>query len=157
MNSDFVLSDLLLGDSFTRRDSNSCEETGDKLDGVIRQILELLCEEHTHESRAFRQAEREMTEVMKMPNNQASSIACKRGVVLFALWREPSFAPRFHSSPAEQEFLDDLQVRVLPVAGPVFMANLGQRPDSFVALCATLHRLWPKQPLVLRGADSART
>lgn len=73
-----------------------------------------------------------------------AAVACKRGILLFALWRDPAVADRFRVTDAA--LINDLQTRVLPLAGPLFLANLGQRPDAFVALCATMTALWPGEP-----------
>jgi len=146
-----ALRSLLFGVTLSSRAEDadcSIRTTGEQLDCVIREIVELLRTEHTSESRAFKQAERELSEVQSMPNSYASAIACKRSILLFAMWREPAFADRFRTS--DPALVNDLTQRVLPVIAPSFLANLGQRPDSFVALCATLYTLWAGEPLALK-------
>ena len=142
---------LLFGEPLSDRDPEdgdaSGRAVGESLDGVVSEIIELLREEHTNDSRAFRQAERELSEVRDMPNTDPNAIACKRGILLFTLWREPTFADRFRTS--DGPLVADLTKRVLPVIAPPFLANLGQRPDSFVALCVTLSTLWAGEPFAL--------
>ena len=118
-------------------------------------VLELLRAEHGNDSRAFRQAEREIADVRQMPIDCPHAVACKRGIVLYALWKEHPFRERFTAS--DPALLADLCDRVLPLAGPLFVANLGQRPDAFVALCATLSLLWTDEPMRIpppRGGGS---
>ena len=130
-------------------DASACSQAvGEGLNALLAELVLLLKDEHTDESRAFRQAERELAEVQKMPSGSAHAVACKRGVVLFALWREPAFAERFRAS--DDALVADLTTRVLPIVAPMFLANLGQRPDTFVAMCATLCTLWAGEPLALR-------
>ena len=147
---------LLFGSPMCGRADDARASThaiGERLDALVDDVVELLRGEHTDASRAFRQAEREIAEIRAMPADDPHAVACKRGVVLFALWREPSFAARFSSSAADAAdaaLLADLTARVLPLAAPSFLQNLGQRPDSFAALCATLCTLWPAEPLALK-------
>ena len=141
-----TLRSLLFGDALSTRGGNAIESVSEKLDDEIREIIGLLRAEHTDQSRAFKQAERELSEVKEMSNSDAS-VACKRGILLFAIWRDPDFAERFRAS--DSALVDDLTKRVLPVAAPSFLANLGQRPDAFVALVATLSILWSGEPMTL--------
>ena len=146
-----ALHTLLFGGVLTARAEDadsSTQTTGEQLDCFIAEVVELLRTEHGEESRAFKQAERELSEIKSMSNSDPSSIACKRGILLFTIWREPTFSERFRASDAA--LVDDLTQRVLPIIAPSFLANLGQRPDSFVSLCATLYTLWDGVPLALK-------
>jgi hypothetical protein len=143
-----TLRNLLFGSPFSDRgsgDSAVDPAVSQHLDCFLDQVVELLRDEHGDDSRAFRQAERELADVRQMPIDCPHAVACKRGIILYALWKEASFRERFRESDAM--LLDDLCTRVLPVVGPAFVANLGQRPDTFVALCAVLTLMWSEEPL----------
>jgi hypothetical protein len=116
------------------------------LDDLLDDLLELLRAEHGSKSRAFLQAERELGEAYQYDVELERTVAVRRGIVLYALWRDPQLGEPFEES--DGELLQQLDY-VLPIAGPLFLANLGQRPDSFVALCATLVTLWPNYLLCL--------
>ena len=151
-----MLRRLLLGPPLSERPDDPAEATravGDELDRMLTDLIELLRVEHTDESRAFRQAERELTDVISLPADDNDAVACKRGVLLFALWREPGFASRFERT--DGALLADLRERVLPVIGPGYLANLGQRPDSLTSLCVVLTTLWPNEALALKPAWEA--
>lgn len=143
------LSRLLFGSPFSVREARGYDPAIDHLDGVVREVIELLRAEHGESNRAFLQAERELGDVLALegaPNGRADddAVACKRGILLYAIWRDPAVADRFRAT--DGALLDDLQTRVLPLVGPLFVANLGQRPDAFVSLCATMTLLWPGEP-----------
>ena len=142
---------MLFGDPLSTRAckaGENAQNTVDQLNCAIVEIIQLLRAEHGNESRAFKQAERELCEVRDMQNCGDVAVACKRGIVLFTLWREPVFADRFRSS--DSKLVRDLTQRILPVIAPSFLANLGQRPDAFVALCCTLYVLWAGEPMALK-------
>lgn len=146
------LSRLLFGSPLSARAARGYDPAIDHLDGVVRELIELLRAEHGDASRAFKQAERELGDVLATEGAvdgraDDAAVACKRGILLFALWRDPAVADRFRKTDAT--LLDDLQTRVLPLVGPLFLANLGQRPDAFVALCATMTALWPGEPFCI--------
>jgi hypothetical protein len=139
---------LLFGSPLSERGPDGRDPAIAYLDCVLRELIELLRAEHGDDSRAFRQAERELAGVIELDEGANAehldtTVACKRGILLFALWRDPEIAKRFRATDAE--LLHDLQTRVLPLAGPVFLANLGQRPDGFVALCSVMHENWPNE------------
>ena len=140
---------LLFGSPLSDRADRGYDPAIEHLDGVVRELIEMLRAEHGEASRAFKQAERELGDVLAMEGAvdgraDDAAVACKRGILLFALWRDPAVADRFRKTDAA--LVADLQTRVLPLAGPLFLANLGQRPDAFVALCATMTELWPGEP-----------
>lgn len=146
------LSRLLFGSPISVRAARGYDPAIDHLDGVVRELIEMLRAEHGDASRAFKQAERELGDVLAMEGAvdgraDDAAVACKRGILLFALWRDPDVADRFRATDAA--LLDDLQTRVLPLVGPLFLANIGQRPDAFVALCATMTTLWPGEPFCI--------
>jgi hypothetical protein len=125
------------------------------LDCMLDDVTELLRAEHGDASRAFRQAEHELASVRAMPIACPHAVACKRGIVLYALWKEPDFRERFRET--DPALLADLCDRVLPLAGPLFVSNLGQRPDAFVALCTTLALLWTDEALRIPLPVSSQT
>jgi len=136
---------LLFGAPFAER-VDGIDPSVKQLDCLLVELIELLRIEHGP-SVAFGQAERELTDIMKMSITDDKAVACKRAMLLFALWRDPEIAARFRQSDAA--LLEHLQTNVLPVVGPRYLAELGQRPDSFVHLCGVLSALWPMQPLCL--------
>ena len=94
-------------------------------------------------------AEDEEGVVVNVPELLDAAIACKRAVLLFAIWRDPKLVDRFLET--DGALLGDLQTRVLPLVGPLFLANIGQRPDAFVALCATIIALWSDEQFCIPG------
>jgi hypothetical protein len=140
-----ALRNLLFGSPFSER-SDGYDPAVEHLDCLIDELVELLRAEHG-ETVAFGQAERELLAVRDIDCDIDKATACKRAVLLFALWYDPEIGQRFEKSDAL--LLKQLKEVVLPIVGPPYLANLGQRPDSFVSLCATLVQLWPEQPLVL--------
>jgi len=155
------LRNLLFGAPLCDRLSDERDPTTAELDTVLRELIEMLRVEHGGENMSFRQAERELTDVLKMdgtavgddgvaayvPELFDAAVACKRGVLLFAIWRDATIAERFCA--ADAALVSDLQTRVLPLVGPLFVANIGQRPDAFVAMCATMTTLWPGEPFCM--------
>lgn len=140
-----TLRNLLFGSPFSDRGGGGDPAVLQHLDCFLDEVVELLRAEHGDGSRAFRQAERELADVRRMPIHCPHAVACKRGILLYALWKEKEFGERFRASDAA--LVEDLCTRVLPVVGPAFVANLGQRPDTFVALCAVLSLMWSEEPL----------
>jgi hypothetical protein len=142
--------DLIFGCPFSQRAEGHSEPSIDpvavrNLNLFMDEVVSILREEHGSANRAFRQAERELYDIRHMPIDCPHAIACKRGVVLYALWKEPCFKERFLESDAA--LMNDLCNRILPIVVPIFVANLAQRPDAFVALCATLAIMWPGEQM----------
>lgn len=136
---DGALRRLLFGAPFAERAGGVDPSLG-QLDCLLGDLIELLRGEHGTASRAFGQAEREITDAARAASDVDRCAAAKRGLLLFALWRDPELAARFEASDAQ--LLAQLRAHVLPVVGPMYLSNLGQRPDSFVYLCAVLTALW---------------
>lgn len=148
---------LLFGSPLSGRLAHGRDPLVAALDDVLCELIEMLRVEHGCENMAFRQAERELVDVLKMdgtaededgvvvnvPELLDAAVACKRAVLLFAIWRDPVIVDRFIDS--DGALLMDLQTRVLPLVGPLFLANIGQRPDAFVALCATIVSMWSNE------------
>lgn len=138
-----ALQRLLFGSPFSER-TNGIDPAVEQLDCLIDELIELLRIEHG-ESVAFKQAERELSEVRSMPVTTDRGVCCKRAMLLFAIWRDEDVAARFRHSDAA--LLAHLEANVLPIVGPKYLSNLGQRPDSFVLLCNVLVSMWLNQPL----------
>ena len=146
-----ALQRLLFGSPFSER-TDGIDPAVEQLDCLIDELIELLRIEHG-ESVAFKQAERELSEVKSMPMTNDRGVFCKRAVLLFAIWRDRDVAVRFRHSDAE--LLAHLEENVLPIVGPKYLSNLGQRPDSFVLLCSVLVGMWMNQRLCLELDASA--
>jgi hypothetical protein len=144
---------LLFGTPFSER-ADGVDPAIEHLDCLIRDLIELLRAEHGDSCRAFGQAERELTTVLEYEGDVDRKVAARRGILLFAIWRDPDVAERFTSS--DGELLAQLR-RHLPIVAPCFLSELGQRPDAFVALCATLTTLWPDTTLCLPRVEGAAT
>jgi len=130
------LKDTLFGAPITKRDTGGGGgDTIAALDVLIQTYVSMLESDHGR-SVSFCQSERELYNIKKYSSNSDVGASCKRAVVLFAVWKEPDFANMFCQS--DPELVEDLRKRVLPLIGPLFVENLGQRPDSFVSLCSTL-------------------
>jgi hypothetical protein len=132
------LKKLLFGSPFCDR-TNGIDPLVGQLNGLIDQLLVLLEEEHG-ETRALKQSKRELHDVKQMPSDTEAGVFAKRGVLLFAIWRDPLFAERWQCSDAA--LLHDLQTRILPIVGPIFLANLGQTPEQFLQLTSIFLELW---------------
>ena len=143
---------LLFGSPFSDRAADGTDPAIEHLDCLLRDLIEMLREEHGTDCRAFRQAEREMVDVLNLSNGANgeftdAAVACKRGLLMYAIWRNPEIAKRFESTDAD--LLADLQRRVLPLIGPVFLANLGQRPDAFISICSVMSEMWCAEDFTL--------
>lgn len=159
------LRNLLFGAPLCDRLAHERDPTTAQLDDALRELIEMLRIEHGSENMSFRQAERELTDVLQMdgtaegddgvatyaPELLDAAVACKRGVLLLGIWRDPEVAKRFCAT--DPALVSDLQTRVLPLVGPLFLANIGQRPDAFVAMCATMTTLWPGEPFCIPSSE----
>jgi len=134
-----ALQRLLFGSPFCERTDGFDPATA-QLDGIIDALVEFLRLEHGSECPGFRQAEREIADVRAMPCDIDAAIFAKRALLLFGLWRDPAFGDRFKAT--DSALLADLRTRILPIAAPPFLNNLGQTPDSFVRLCAVIRTQW---------------
>ena len=101
-----TLKNLLFGSSFSDRVNSSDPVVCEYLDRFVDDLIEILRIEHGNESRAFRQAERELQDVRQMPVSCTHAVACKRGILLYALWKEPAFRERFKTS--DHQLVSDL-------------------------------------------------
>lgn len=153
MQKDF-LKCVLFGSPLSGRVPNSVDPSTSALDGLLSEIVRML-EGHHGRSVSFRQAEREIENIRSYDLTSDSSVACKRAMLLFAIWKEPEFADKFRESDAL--LVDDLTKRVLPLVAPPFVENLGQRPDSFVSLCSTLCLLYTDERLCGTSFDAPPT
>lgn len=149
---------LLFGSPLSDRSADGTDPAVAYLDCILRDLIELLRTEHGQQCRAFRQSERELVDVINLYEGEngeftESAVACKRGILMYAIWRNPEIAERFENTDAE--LLNDLKTRILPLAGPIFLANLGQRPDAFVSICAVMNELWPSEPFRMPAQGSA--
>ena len=134
-----MLKEILFGSSLSAR-GDGVEPMLDELDRAVLAVIEVLRLEHGERSRGFKQAEREIMELFKLETDLDAIVACKRGILLYALWRDPVVGDQYRLTDAA--LVDDLQHRVLPLVGPLYLSNIGQRPDAFVAMCATMTELW---------------
>ena len=140
-----TLQRMLFGSPFCERVSG-VDPAVACLDGIIRDLIEFMRKEHGNASVAFGQLERELTTMLEYEADLDRRVAARRGVLLFSIWRDPEFAVKFEQS--DPALLEQLRLH-LPIVGPPFLAELGQRPDAFVALCATLTTLWTDVELCL--------
>ena len=138
------LASLLFGSPLSNR--NAFDDCVPGLDAALEDLIAFLKAEHAS-SRAFLSAEREIMEIVMLKGRENdeivhldAAVACKRGILLFAIWRLPEWSNSYFAG--DEVVLADLQRRILPLIGPLFLANIGQRPDAFVAMVGTMHRLW---------------
>ena len=134
-----------------------CKQTNELLD----KLTEMLMCEHTDtsrvpgQSRAILQAQREMHTVQNYPTASPSAAFGRRALLLYGIWQEVDFVEwLLNERSVDDEDVDiirNLTERVLPIAAPVYLRGLGQRPDAFVALCASMVYLWPDCAFVLEG------
>tara|TARA_B110000902_G_C14073057_1_gene500066 strand:- start:206 stop:607 length:402 start_codon:yes stop_codon:yes gene_type:complete len=104
---------------------------------------------------AVRQACTELERLIALPDTQASTLACKRAALLFALHSEPQLKRHFANDP----FARDLYERVLPFLVPRFLKNSCQSPQAFVEACLVLSDMWEGERLgnwPRAGAGGAR-
>ena len=140
-----TLRNTLFGSPFSERAGSVDPAALDSLEGLFDEAMALLREQHAAATRALEQAETELAPLRSQDRNCPHVIACKRGLLLYTIWKEPEFASRFLDS--DRALVSDLYKRVLPLAGPVFVANLAQRPDAFVQTCAVRNALWQDEPM----------
>jgi hypothetical protein len=142
----------LFGRPLSERTPGFVQEDSLIVNALLDRLVDLLRSEHTdasrtpRTSRAFLQAEREIRTVQTLRADSPSAAFSRRALVLYGIWQESDFAEWLASERAADEadarVVRDLSARVLPLAGPLYLRGLGQRPDAFVALCATLVALW---------------
>lgn len=145
--------DVLFGRALSARPSDFMSDECRRINELLDKLLEVLMVEHTdaarvpRTSRAVRQADREMRAVRDFPSESPSAALSRRALVLYGMWHEPEFVDWLLAERSvddqDADIVNDLVDRVLPIAAPVYLRGLGQRPDSFVALCATMIFLWP--------------
>jgi hypothetical protein len=144
---------VLFGSPFCERVAGKPDPAARELDRLLGDLIDLLRAEHGADSVAFGQAEREITTVKNFDLDERGVI-CKRACVLYAIWRDPAISARFEAT--EPELLSHLS-HVLPIVGARYLAELGQRPDSFVYACAVLTGLWEGQVLCLPASSVSRS
>ena len=141
---------MLVGCPFSER-HQGIDPDAAKLETTLRELVDFLENEHGAASRGFVQAKTEILTLLDYEADVDSSTACKRAVLMFALWRDPAFGDRFEES--DGAFLARLR-RHLPIACPPFLANLAQAPDALVALCVVLAQLWGDNTLCFPREDA---
>ncbi len=146
------LRDTLFGSPVTKRGTGGEGDRIATLNVLIQTYISMLESDHGR-SVSFCQSERELYNIKKYTSNSDVGASCKRAVVLFAIWKEPDFANMFCQS--DPLLVEDLRKRVLPLIGPLFVENLGQRPDSFVSLCSTLCLLYTGEKIA--GTQACRS
>lgn len=161
---DAPIRDILFGRALSERTPGFMEEDCQRTNELLNKLIEMLLTEHSdasrvpRTSRAVLQAEREMRVVQGYPATSPSAAVSRRALVLYGIWQEPDFAEWLVSERAvddeDSEIVTDLTERVLPIAAPVYLRGLGQRPDAFVALCATMLYLWPDCAFELYGGEN---
>jgi hypothetical protein len=154
---------VLFGRPLSERTPDFMEEDCRLVNSLLDKLIDMLLAEHSdasrvpRTSRAILQAEREMRVVQGYPASSPSASFGRRALVLYGMWQEPDFAEWLATERSvddeDAEIVRDLTERVLPVAGPVYLRGLGQRPDAFVALCATMLYLWTDCAFELYGED----
>lgn len=111
--------------------------------GVLLDFLDTLqVEEVIHTDAKY-----ELETVLKMSGTE-EAVQSKRGLLLYAISTEPVMQRRF--AETDRELLADLTSRVFPLVTPIFLRNLGQRPDAYATLLLMMTELWPESPFVFK-------
>ena len=136
---------LLQGPPLKDRDSTELQRFEDFLDAELTALLDFL-DTLGVEKVIYADAKAEMATVLAMTGTE-EAVQSKRGMLLYAISTEPTIRKRYAAT--DPELLQDLTSRVFPLVIPIFLRNLGQRPDAYAALLLMLTELWPEIPFVL--------
>ena len=153
-----MLRSAIMGTPLTGRPASSMrrEAPTQQLESHLRGVVALLPYNYG-DCAAVRQACTELERLIALPDSRASTLACKRAALLFALHSEPQLKKFFADDP----FARDLCERVLPFLIPRFLKHSGQSPQAFVGACLVLADMWEGErlgnwPRVKGGGGGAR-
>ena len=108
------------------------------LDDLLSEIVQML-DSYKMDSVHWDSLRNEIDTVCSMRNTE-EGLQCKRCLLLYSISVEPELQKRFYQS--DPELMQDLVSRVFPLVVPMLLKNVGQRPDSFVAMISVLCNLW---------------
>lgn len=137
---------LLYGPPLNTRTTTELHKLEGFLDTELNVLLGLL-DTLGVEPTIYADAKAEIKTVIAMKATE-EAIQSKRGMLLYAISTEPELQKRFEAT--DPALLADLTSRVFPLVTPIFLRNLGQRPDSYAALLLTMTELWPESPFVFK-------
>lgn len=135
---------LLLGPPLNGRGAAELKRLEDFLDVELNALLAFL-DTLGVEKVIYADAKSEIATVIAMAGTE-EAIQSKRAMLLYAVATEPVMQKRFEST--DPELLSDLVGRIFPLVTPIFLRNLGQRPDTYAALLFVLSELWPDSAFV---------
>lgn len=99
---------------------------------------------------------REVASVRAMNSQTKAGLACKRALLLFAMYMESEVAEHFVTrGGADGRLATDLRARVLPKLVPTYVANMCQQPDVFVRMVSVMHEMWPLEAFGSQAAQPA--
>ena len=127
---------LLLGSDLASRDAP--EQVRAELDSYLNAIAEMLPGVYG-DTEPTRQAQLEIDSLVAMDSSK-ECLACKRTMLLYAIFAEPGLAS--HWQGADAEMAADLHNRVLPFVTPRFIGQSAQQPDAFLQLSLVLSEMW---------------
>jgi len=118
------------------------------LNECVRGVRDLVCSHYPVDERDTSDAYADLTSVCTM-RDDASGIASKRALLLFALYMEPEVLAFFveNGNDADVHMAHDLRERVLPPLVSRFVAHMCQYPAEFVRTTVVLHTMWEDEEL----------
>ena len=141
MSKGIGLRKLLLGTPLGDREEE--QEIKEELNEHLLGLLDLIPKSYG-ESDACKQAVIEVGRVVEM-----DSVACKRAMLLYALYAEKEVCDYWRSSQTDgsSNLARDLKSRVLPFTCPRFFKNSCQAPETFVLLSMVMSEMWQGETL----------
>tara|TARA_B110000858_G_C17760589_1_gene454317 strand:- start:252 stop:710 length:459 start_codon:yes stop_codon:yes gene_type:complete len=115
------------------------------LDDLLAEVLQML-DAYRIDKANWYSLRSEIEIVCSMPNTE-EGLQCKRCLLFYAISEESVLQERFHKS--DPELMQDLISRVFPLVVPMLLRNVGQRPDTFVAMISVIVNLWGDTPFAL--------
>tara|TARA_B100001109_G_scaffold66317_2_gene54084 strand:+ start:1181 stop:1687 length:507 start_codon:yes stop_codon:yes gene_type:complete len=127
---------LLLGSDLASRDAP--EQARADLDSYLAAVADLLPGVYGN-TEPTRQAQLEIDSLIAMGSSK-ECLACKRAMLLYAIFAEPGLAKNWQG--ADAEMAADLHSRVLPFLTPRFLGQSAQAPEAFLHLSLVLSEMW---------------
>lgn len=103
----------------------------------------------------------ELQYVVDLPTTEYNGASCKRALVLMAMHLEREVADYFDSQEGmvyqgEPSVARDIKERVVPFLLPMYVSDMCQDPERFVAMTTVLATMWAGETMGSFGAPLAR-
>ena len=131
------LEGLLFGSPI--RDRDGWDARADELNGIVLGIADLL-EAKMDKTDAVEQAVMEWRGIAELDMDYFG-VACRRGALLFALYREADVRQHFRGK-GEDAFVNELCDCVLPLIVPPYVRAFMQNPERLVIATSVVMSMW---------------